>query len=286
MLFSKDIFASTVDTDEFDDTTRFIDVPYMWDEYNTGNRDNTMLHLFVLSCSIGSAPNTSTRVMSSSTFNPNKKARTMNNTTYNRYFLVADLENPPYCAAILPRTTDETSCLLSALNGLPFVGSPFCCNEPYPIKQTLGDDLPILQLKRSPFLPLKSTENHLFSTENHMTMPTRIGETNYFILTNKEISLSCITVSPEQTCLGVQCDRQKPKGQCTCHHSTSHNSSVYEFDVAFPIPASIYNSEQTPNIATVNGFRSLRTTKLFFKNYDTYCTFHTQKDQVKNRLQL
>lgn len=295
MLFSKQIFSPFVDTAMYENNCRFVNVAYLRDPKNANRRDNTMVRFFVLSCTMGTTSNNTSRIMSNGNFGPNKRTKTATTTTYNRYFLVADLENPPHCAAILPRSTDEASRLLKILNGGQFVGVPFCCSEPYPVQQTLGDFLPILHLPRSPFLPLRSIQDHLRSTESLMTMPRNIGETNYFILTNKDITLHCVHVCPEQTCLGIQCDRQKGKSGCSCQHSTSHTSSVYEIDLEFPIPSSINPVDHDSIFAldnavtsttTVLGFRSLRTTKLFFQNYENYCTNHTTSDQERNRLTL
>ncbi len=291
MLFSNEMFSPIVDTDMYANNTRFIDVAYLRESSNDKNRDDTMLRLFVLSCTMGTSSNNTGRITSSGNFGANKKAKNSNTTTYNRYFLVADLQNPPHCAAILPRSVDEASRLLSVVNGGPFVGVPFCCAEPYPARQTLGDFLPVLQLPRSPFLPLRYVAPHLESTEANMAMPRNIGETNYFILTEKEITLHCINVCPEQTCLGIQCDRQRGKSGCSCQHSTNHTSSVYEFDLEFPIPASVHRADQSDptdvaNTTTVVGFRSLKTTKVFFQNYEIYCTRHTTRDQERNRIAL
>ena len=291
MLFSKEIFASIVDTQMYANNSRFIDVAYLREPKNDKKCDDTMLRLFVLSCTMGISNSNTGKVTSSSNFGSNKRAKTSSTTTYNRYFLVADLESPPHCAAVLPRSTEEAARLLSIVNGGPFVGVPFCCAEPHPTTQTLGDFLPVLQLPRSPFLPLTSIEPHLESTENMMAMPRNIGETNYFILTDKLISLHCINACPEQTCLGIQCDRQKGKAGCSCQHSTNHTSSVYEFDIEFPVPLSVYHADpdDDPNVrntTTVVGFRSLRTTKLFFKNYETYCSRHTTRDQECNRIRI
>ena len=241
---------------------------------------------------MGTSSNNTSKVISRGSFGSNKKAKTSTTTIYNRYFLIADLQNPPHCAAILPRSTDEASRLLSIVNGGPFVGVPFCCSEPYPAHQTLGDFLPILQVPRSPFLPLKSVTEHLESTELDMAMPGNIGETNYFILTDKTVSLHCVNVCPEQTCLGIQCDRQKGKAGCSCQHSTNHTSSVYELDIEFPVPLTIYQADRDAdhsniaNTTTVIGFRSLKTTNIFFENYENYCTRHTTRDQERDRIVL
>lgn len=286
MLFSKQLIAPSIDTDCFDPDSRFVDIASIRDDRTYTNRDGVMLRLFVLSCTMGGSSAHVARTVSNSSYNGSKRPKTAQSTSYNRYFLVADLENPPQCAAILPRSVIETSHLLSYLNGRPFVGVPFSSAEPYPATQTLGDHLPILPLHRSPFIPLRSISEHLESTESRMAMPRNSGETNYFILTNKSIVLHGIMVCPVQTCLGVQCDRQKGKAGCSCLHSTNHNSSVYEMDVEFPVPTTIIQSNKTPNTTTSCGFRSLSTTKLFFQNYDNYCTHHTALDQERNRISL
>jgi hypothetical protein len=113
MLFSKEIFAPIVDTDMYADNTRFIDVAYLREPTNDKKHDNTMLRFFVLSCTMGTSNNNTGRIMSSGNFGPNKRAKNSSTTAYNRYFLVADLQNPPHCAAILPvpRTKPRASSL-------------------------------------------------------------------------------------------------------------------------------------------------------------------------------
>jgi hypothetical protein len=268
------------------DESSFVDVAYLREEQNAAQRDNTFLRLFVLACTMGNPASSSFKTSSSGNFGANKKAKTAYTTTYSRYFLVADLENPPHCAAILARSSEETSRLLSAINGTRFVGAAFICCEPKPCMQTLGDFLPILELSRSPFLPLCSLASNLDSTESTMCLPRQIGETNYFVLTNKVIALHCVNVCPEQNCMGIQCDRQKNKAGCSCQHTTNHASSVYELDVEFPIPQAIKQAESIGRTATIVGFRSLHTTKFFFQNYDNYCSRKTTNDQQRNRMQI
>jgi hypothetical protein len=62
-------------------------------------------------------------------------------------------------------------------------------------------------------------------------------------------------------------------------------------DLEFPVPASIHCADQsdptnTANTTTVVGFRSLSTTKVFFQNYEIYCTRHTTRDQESNHITL
>jgi hypothetical protein len=188
--------------------------------------------------------------------------------------LVADLESPPSCAAILPRTVDESSRLLSCLTGGPFVGEPFMVYEPRMVSSTLGEHTPILMLQNCPLLPLRNPASHLKSTEASMTIPSHVGETNYFILTAKKIVVSRVKVAPFQTCLGIQCDRQKEKGGCTCLHATSSSSIVYECNVTFDVPEQIDPSGKV----TVGNFHSLKTTKLFYRNFDNFVNRHSLVD--------
>jgi hypothetical protein len=62
-------------------------------------------------------------------------------------------------------------------------------------------------------------------------------------------------------------------------------------DIEFPVPTSIHCPDQDDptninNTTTVVGFRSLKTTKVFFQNYENYCARHTTRDQERNRIAL
>ena len=66
-------------------------------------------------------------------------------------------------------------------------------------------------------------------------MPRNVGETNYSILTQKEINL--LGINP---CLDTQSDRQKGKSGCSFQHSsTNHISSLYELNLEFPVTTSL-----------------------------------------------
>ncbi len=81
----------------------------------------------------------------------------------NQVFLVADLESPPNCAAILPQTINDSAQLLPVLRGGPFVGEPLMVYEPSLNISTLGNHTPILMLQDSPLLLLKVTSDQLRS---------------------------------------------------------------------------------------------------------------------------
>jgi hypothetical protein len=286
MLFSKAIFADIVDTDMYRDETIFIDIAYLREHRNSNKRRDTMIRFFFLSCTMGTSTSNTARTMLNGNYGSNKKAKNSATTTYNRYFLVADLQNPPHCAAILPRSTDEASRLLSIVNGQAFVGVPFCCAEP----QTLGDFLRVLQLPRSPFVLLKSTNHHLQSTEDKMTMPRSIGETNYFNLSDKKYRSTESTFAPDKHVSEFSATGKKENWVAPANipptilppflSSTLSFLSRQQF-IVVRTPISV-NTPNTLNTTTVIGFCSLHTTKVFFQNYEKYCTGHTTADQEKN----
>jgi hypothetical protein len=162
------------------------------------------------------------------------------------------------------------------LTGGPFVGEPFMVYEPGLVTSTLGDHTPILMLQNSPLLPLKVLAGQMRSTEASMTIPSNVGETNYFVLTGKEIVISAVKLYPEQSCFEIQCGRQKvaQKGGCTCLHATSHLALVYVCNVTFDVPKKVDSNGQV----TVLEFCSLKTTKLFYRNFDEYVSRHSMSD--------
>jgi hypothetical protein len=276
VLLDKDALASHVSVEEFAQATRYVDVAFLRDDKNHSLLEDKMLRVFVLSCSHGTGSEDRKRVVSGGQFGQNKKAKFSKEMSYNRFFLVADLESPPNCAAIMTRTIDESSRLLSILTGGPFVGEPFMVYEPGPAMTTLGEYTPILKVENSPLLPLKDPSGQLKSTEGSMVLPSNVGQTNYFVLTGKKIALSKVKLAPFQTCLGIQCDRQKSnvKGGCTCLHATSSSSLVYQCNVTFEVPKKVDASGQV----TVLDFCSLKTTRLFFRNFDTFVNRYSMND--------
>ena len=237
-----------------------------------------MLRVLVLSCSKGGRSEDKKRIQSTMSFGQNKRAKFSKEGTYNRFFLVADLESPPNYAAILPQSTDESSQLLAALTGGSFVGEPFFVYEPNKVGSTLGDHTPILSLKNSPLLPLRDPSSAICSTEASMAIPSKVGETNYFILTKKTIKFTKVRLAANLTCQGVMCDRQKDKNGCSCLHATGISAVVYEADVTFEVPERVNPKGKM----TVPGFSSLKTTKVFFSNFATFATRHSRGDLQQN----
>ena len=142
------------------------------------------------------------------------------------------------------------------------------------VGSTLGDHTPILSLKNLPFLPLRDPSSAICSTEASMAIPSKVGETNYFILTKKTIKFSKVRLVANLTCQGVMCDRQKDKNGCSCLHATGISAVVYEADVIFEIPKRVHPKGKT----TVPSFSSLKTTKVFFSNFANFATRHSRGD--------
>ena len=230
MRFDNTILAEHIDTARFGEDTDLIPVTFLRSRSNKNELDNKMIHVLILHCTIGGSGAAQHKIVSSAQYGA-KRAKTFGTTSnYNRYFLLADLQNPPYCAALLPRTIQETSNLLKLTQGDKLLGSAFCLYEPNLSFQTLGDTTPILSLGNKSLLPVRSSPaNALTSTENLLNLPTKTGQTNYFVLTGKSISLHRVTLAGDVSCCGVQCDRQKPKGECICLHTTSSNSPSFFF---------------------------------------------------------
>jgi hypothetical protein len=279
MIFDNSILADHVDASRFGDDCNLIPVTFLRARANKNNLDNKMLRVCILNCTVGSS--SGQRVMNFSQYGAKRTKTTASTSNYNRYFLLADLQNPPHCAALMPRTIQETSNLLKYTQGDTLVGSSFCIYEPSLTFQSLGDSTPILAVANESFLPVKSAEAALTTTEKLLAYPTKAGETNFFILTGKDVSLHRASLVKDVSCSGIQCDRQKSKGECICLHTTSSNSLVYCFDVVFPIPPRIDSDGTT----TVHSFRSLRTTELFFYNFEQHASTVTSEDELNRTVE-
>ena len=282
MPFNPNQLASHVPAGKYSRGIRVESVGFFRDEANSPAIEDTMIKLFVLSCSNGTQSGSSSYFPSSQQ-GANKRFRPSGppSSPYNRFFLVADLMNPPNCAAIMPRTVDQSARLLHYLKGAPFVGEPFYAHEPEISTETLGQYTPVLNLPSSPLLPTRTPTSHLRSTQREMRLPDRVGQANYFIITAQDIDFHRLKIAPQKTCMGTQCDRQKDKTGCTCLHA-SHTSSagVYQFDVTFDVPEQFNTSKS----ATVPSFQSLKTTSIFFSNYDEYTSHHSQAERDDNLL--
>lgn len=261
--FEREILATHLDTTYLGPECRIAPISFFCTNDNADDLEYKLLHLIILNVTSGSKA--SPAKMQSSTMYGAKKTRTSKDVTYNRYWLCADLANPPRCFAIITRTAADSSHLVKQTNGLTFLGSEYFIFEPDLTFQTIGEIPCLSGISRSMLLPCLPY-NNLPSTEDSMAEPRIPGVMEYFVLNNKPIQLSRCNVARDLSCCGIQCDRQKLKGECTCLHLTGSSSLVWTFDVKFPVRERF----DPTSYVRVQGFRSLRTTRLFFANFEEY----------------
>jgi hypothetical protein len=243
-MVDRTIIAHDAPYEHLSEYAEIVPVTFFQKRENTNNLENKVLHLKILGCTMGGS-NIAARVNSSTQYGPKRHKPMQTNRIYNRYFLCADLSNPPYCAAIMTKNTTESAQLLRHTHGGIFVG------------------------------PLKPNCSNI-DTSDKMKLPSQAGETNYFTLVGKPVKLHRISVPTDVSCPGIQCDRQKGKGECSCIHNGPGTAFVYSFDVEFDVPSRLGYG----NTYTSHGFRSFRTTSLFFKDMNKYANSTTIDDET------
>ena len=182
---------------------------------------------------------------------------------------------------MITRSAAETHAVLRHLGADTFIGTDFYVHEADLSTSVIKDTrTQILEVPDSGILPLISPGCVPFrSTRNYMTKPT-LGETYYFVLPEEKIEMKRIKHIRNASCTGVQCDRQKGREGCSCLHNTNSQSSVYAFDVFFSVPTTL----ETGGEAMVFGFRSLRTTRLFFTDYEAHANTTTDEEEEACRI--
>lgn len=269
--FNKRCLATHCDSRRIrDNTTKVVPVSFYTNPANVTKLEDKVIHIRVLTCiTSGGDAAKSVRVTYNSQFSQNKKPK-YGEKLYTRLLIVADLANPPNCAAIIIRNGDVLSAIFKQNRGKNFVGKDYVLVEPGITKQFLGTYMPIITLGARPhLLPLRSGEP-LTSTYDSMTFPKEVGKTKFFCLTKSTVRLTRLDVPNDMCCTGVMCDRQKPasKGGCSCYVTTKTNTYIFCFDVTFAVPVSFEQSGQV----TVEQFRSLALTEVFFHNLSDFTT--------------
>jgi hypothetical protein len=163
-----------------------------------------------------------------------------------KQFLVADLQNPPHCAAILPRSADEASRLLTV------VGQRWTLVVEFP---SAAPNLP--RTSDLAFLACASAHDpcsapnicrpSLGKHRSNMAMPVTSAKTNYLWSPDgKGNNLYCINTRL-QTCLGIQCDRQK--GKLDVPPANTPPTTPHLFIIrSGTVPASVHRADQSdPN---------------------------------------
>ena len=273
IAFNLNKIKSDVPTDHISDDSRVISVAHLQSRANGNDLEDTVLALKVLNCTVGGS-NTQTKVATNSSQAFKKQRIFSAAKSYNRYFLCADLNHPPSCCAIMTKSTAESAELLCYNHGDVFIGADFYVVEPNLTFQTIGESVAVLSLNTKQLIPLKDCEDTDSSQAFPMKLPPHVGDTHYFIIEGKEVELRRINLPTDVCCSGIQCDRQKTKGGCSCIHNGPGQAMVYAFDVDFPIPTDLQLGTQY----ICDSYRSYRTTSLFFKNFVDHAN-ETLRDQ-------
>lgn len=279
MKFNRAAIRSYVNSFHVSDNIELEEIKYFTDPKNKTKLQDKAAQLIILSCK---SPTPGGTIVSSK-FNSTKKM--LLNRAYHRYFLCADAKNPPHCFALVTQTMSQTHQLLSNVVDESFIGLSFYLVEPNVTTSKQGKYLPVLTCEDDCLIPLKS-ECSSIQKASHIELPSSTEETFYFVLNNKKIELSRIKTPHDVSCTGLQCDRQKKKGECICIQFAPGFPLVYSFDVVFEVDPKVMNGE-TMHVAT---FRSKRTTNIFFRNFSEYSSTttldHEKHMQQKRRRQM
>lgn len=269
----REVFDPRIDIERYyHDAMKVKPMKFFTNENNKGKNEDFMVHAIVLSCSTN--PNNSRKSVTShakTEWNGNKKSkmtRTNQQVTYNRYFILGDLANPPECFAIITRSSTDSQALLQQTSNECFIAMECFIAEPSITTSTVGSTILLSdEDAHKPLLPARPF-HPLSSTTTFMKDPSVPNTPNYFILNSRTVSLGRVGISDDVSCTGFECDRQRTKTGCACLHASNSTSLVYSFDVTFNLPESVQRGEQE----TVQNFRSLKTTKLFFHDFEDHAT--------------
>ena len=265
LTFDADFVEPFIDTRRLVDNSEIVPVTYLLRSNNAEDLEGKVLHLRCLSVTVGGGTKTANLSYIVRNQNNNRSRRVNEQSPFNRYFLFACVANPPNIVAVLTRNSNESNELLMLTKGQTIVGSDFYLVEPEIITRYLGETTPLLDTANKKLIPLRqSVINRLPAAANTNIDNLRPGQGAWFCLKNTSISLSRVSLFLNTSCNGNQCDRQKERGQCTCLFTTGSTGQVHSFDVAFDAPMSV----QASGRIVVHGFKSLRTTKLFFLDFE------------------
>ena len=265
MKFSCGAIRDHVNTYHIGDKVMLQDIKYFTDIKNRNDLEDKAVQLIILSCK---APGLSPNTAKTSMYNSNKKI--LLNKAYHRFFLCADAKNPPHCFALITTSMSQTHQLLANHVDESFLGVSFYLLEPNISTSKMGRYLPVFTCEDNTLLPLNPSDSSLDKL-SRIELPSGTDETFYFLLDNQKIDVSRIRSPTDVSCTGLQCDRQKKKGECVCIQYGPGFPLVYSFDICFEVDPKAMNGET----AHVSTFRSYRTTGVFFRNFAEYSSTTT-----------
>lgn len=278
-MFSVRNIRRNTDLSRVSDCTKVKKVKYFTDKAHRTRLEDKAIALMVLhvKCA-GTYSSTTNR---NATYNPNqnKKQKTpvvSKTANYHRYFLCADLANPPHCFCIITHSLSETCKLLAHIGDEPVPGLCFYMIEPNLSTSSIGNYLSVISYSGEDLMPIRTGIN-VMKRPSRVVMPSSNEETYYFKLENQSIGLSRARLCPLQTCTGYQCDRQREKSECTCVGGSPGVPMVYEYIVEFAVKRK-YKTEVHASL-----FRSVRFTGLFFDNFEKFASSVTKEDEAALR---
>ena len=276
MRFNIDHVRQFVDRDTIDPHTKLKEVSWFAQESHKNRLQSKALCLTILQVKTPTASIASKGFPNKSSYNQNKKTKltVLPANNYHRYFLCADVSNPPHCFALITHSVAETMGLTTHLSDESYIGMFFYMIEPNLITSTIGEYLHVVDYKRQHFLPLKVSAN-IFSRPTSIVLPATSEETFYFVLEHETITITK-SDSTDDTCKGFSCDRQKPKAQCSCLTFTGSNALVYQFDIEFAVDRTQF--KRSTYVSTLSSFR---TCTVFFHNFVEYCNTTNPKLETK-----
>ena len=228
----------------------------------------------------------------------NKRAKLNNYAdpkSWDRMYLFADLMDPGRCLVMLKTRTQESMSLTNIVRkrgGQILTGSLFAIFEPMPTDDRRQLGIMPMVTSDFPLLPLRDFTD---ANGRKETVPQYLpdglgtGEQKYFVLHEvKSLNILMFNLDRENTCGGRECDKAHKlyRGNncgCTTLSNQRHvGSMVVVFDNHFN-KTNIHHLDKIQ----VTGFRSLRTTQLFFDNMEEYVSDYTdmQLKTVKQKVE-
>ena len=262
-LIQLDDIRMDVNVDHLHPQIEIKDIKFFANQDNKNDLEDKGLALLILQCMPGESTS-----MKSPYGQQQKKTRTSfaSGKPYHRWFLCADLANPPHCFAVITDNLSQTNRLLIHNLDDTYMGRSFYLVEPTTTRDKQGNYLHLLHCEDTALLPLKWNVSAL-AKPARIDLPPTAEETFYFVLENQQINLLRIRAPSDPSCTGFQCDRQKKKGECLCLNLIPGSPLVYSFDVEFEVDPRLFGGSRTH---VIQGFRSYRTTAMFFKNFPEF----------------
>ena len=280
VTFNINNLSPNVPRGTYNNQTSLVTVQFLMNKANVTKLENKALHIRILWCTSGAATNRQANINWTSQ-NGAQRRRINQTVPYNRYFFCADVANPPHCFAIMTRTSSESTSLLRYAFGKQVVGMDFYMYEPNIVSQTLGETTPIIDHANKQLMPLVDHIVHTIPEAIDLNVQDlSVGQGGYFVFKGIHAQVTRFSLYFDCSCAGIMCDRQRSKGECTCIHLTSSKTFVYSFDVTFAIPLSLNGNDSM----TVPGYKSLRTTQCFFKNYSSRDVAPVEEDGLKHKI--